>query len=159
MDHLAPSLTSPLQFMTTSSPGVLWTAARLAASARAAVAIVLMAALGFTPVFAQAPPTVPLPAAMGEFVRALPPGTNIKLKLTSGATVKGMLVTADDEAVTVRPRTRIPEPLRRVMLSEIADAELPRGSMVGKTVAIGAAIGAGAAIGFVFLVVLLYGSD
>lgn len=145
--------------MTPLRLGVPWTQPKKTTGARTILTLVLVTALGVNPIVAQTPRTAPTPATMGEFVRGLQPGTNIRLKLTNGATVKGMLVAADDEAVTVRPKTRIPEPLRRVMLIEIADAELPRGSMVGKTVAIGAAVGAGAAIGFVFLLVLLYGSD
>jgi hypothetical protein len=160
MDYMAQALKPrprpPL--MTSHRPGVPGTRPKVAAAATTVLVLILMTALGSGPVFAQTP-LAPPPATMGEFVRGLQPGTNIKLKLTSGATVKGMLVAADDEAVTVRPKTRIPEPWRRVMLSEIADAELPRGSMVGKTVAIGAAVGAGAAIGFFFMLVMLYGSD
>jgi hypothetical protein len=161
MDYLPQALKPHRRrrLMTSSRPGVPATQLKVAEAARTVLMVVLMTALGAGPVFAQTPLTAPPPVTMGEFVRGLQPGTNIKLKLTSGATVKGMLVAADDEAVTVRPKARIPEPLRRVMLSEIADAQLARGSMVGKTVAIGAAVGAGAAIGFLFLLVLLYGSD
>jgi hypothetical protein len=125
------------------------------------LAAVLVTAMFISPVRAQNPssalPTTPSP--IGQFVRGITPGTHVTLKLTDGTKVKGMLLIAEDDAVTVKPRTRIPEPMRRVMLNEIADAKVDGGSMVGKSVAIGAAVGAAAALGFVFLLVLLYGSD
>lgn len=125
------------------------------------LAAVLVMTLFTHPVLAQTPSSTqsPAPAAIGQFVRSIALGTNVTLKLANGTRVKGMLVAAEDDAVTVKPRTRIPEPLQRVMLSEIVDANVGGGSMVGKSVAIGAAVGAGAALGFLFLLVLLYGGD
>jgi hypothetical protein len=121
--------------------------------------VVLMTALSTSPLLAQAASSASQPAVIGQFVKGLAPGTLVKLKLASGAKVKGMLIAADDEAVTIRPKTRIPEPIRRISLDEIADAEVGGGTMAGRAVAIGAGIGAGAALGFVFLLVMLYGSD
>jgi hypothetical protein len=129
------------------------------ARARIGVAVVVMACLA-NPVVAQpATPPPPSPSVIGQFVKGLAPGTYVRLKLTTGTKVKGMVIATDDDAVTVKPRTRIPEPALRVMLDEIADAEIGGGTMVGKAVAIGAGVGAGAALGVMFLLVLLYGSD
>jgi hypothetical protein len=124
-------------------------------------AAALAMALFTGPVLAQAqsPAQPPAPSAIGQFVKGITPGTHVTLKLTNGTKVKGMLIAAEGDAVTVKPRTRIPEPLQRVILTEIADASVGGGSMVARSVAIGAAVGAGAALGFFFLLVLLYGGD
>jgi hypothetical protein len=124
-------------------------------------AAALVMALFTSPLLAQtqSPAQPPAPSVIGQFVRGITPGTHVTLKLTDGTRVKGMLVTSEDDAVTVKPRARIPEPMRRVMLSDIADANVGGGSTVAKSAAIGAAVGAGAALGVMFLLVLLYGGD
>ncbi len=99
------------------------------------------------------------PPEMAAFVRELAPGTSVKLTLMSGTKVNGMLVSVDDEQVTVRRRTRIPEPLTRVPLAEIADADIAPERSAGKTIAAAAAVGAGAALGVLFLLAALYGGD
>lgn len=96
---------------------------------------------------------------VGAFVRGLAPGTHVKLVLTSGARLSGLLIAVDRDVVAVRPKTRIPEPLRRVPIDQIADADLPRARATGKTIAAAAAVGAGAALGFLSLLVALYGGD
>jgi hypothetical protein len=123
------------------------------------LAVVLATGLFVRPLLAQPAATAPPAPVIGQFVRNLAPGTRVKLKLTGGGKVNGLLIATEDDAVTVKPRTRIPEPARRIMLSEIADADVAGGSVVGKSVAIGAAVGAAAALSFMFLLVLLYGSD
>lgn len=96
---------------------------------------------------------------MAAFVRGLAPGTPVKLTLTSGTKVTGLLISVGDEEVAVRRRTRIPEPLRRVPIGEIADADIVPERSAGKTIAAAAAVGAGAALGFLFLLAALYGGD
>jgi hypothetical protein len=85
----------------------------------------------------------PAPATVGAFVHGLAPGTHVSLKLTNGTKVQGILIAVDADAVSVKPKTRIPEPVRRVRLADIDDADLRERSLSGKTVALGAAVGAG----------------
>jgi len=121
---------------------------------RYALTIALMMLLTAQSVLhAAQPAAVP---EMGQFVRGLQPGTMIALRLADGSRVRGMLVTVGEDEVTVRPRTRIPEPLRHVPIASIADAELTRGRGAAKTMAAAAAVGAGAALGFLFLLAAIY---
>src|SRR5262245_24749200 len=86
----------------------------------------------------------------GEFVHGLPLGTEVKLRLESGERVRGLLVAARETEVVIRPRTRIPEPLREVPLAAIVDADIVRETNVGKAVAAGVAAGSATALGILF---------
>jgi hypothetical protein len=99
------------------------------------------------------------PALVAAYVRALPAGTKIKITTVDGETMKATLMAVQDEAIIVRPRTRIPEPAETIPLQRIASVEVqqPNGS-VGRAIAIGAGVGAGAAIG-VFLAIAILLSD
>ena len=94
---------------------------------------------------------------VGEFVSRLPVGTSIKLKLDDGATVTGTLMRVEDDAIIVKRRTRLPEPPIRLTLNRIVDADVQRGSGMGKVIAIGAAVGAGAAFGVLLLLAAVLG--
>lgn len=99
------------------------------------------------------------PPEIAEFVRGLAPGTQVKLRLTDGTRVSGLLMTVGGESVSVRPRTRIPEPLRRVAIQDIADADLIQPRSMGKTIATAAAVGAGSALAVLFALIAAYGGD
>lgn len=123
-----------------------------------ALAIVATLMLNGAAVGAQ--PTVPAPERIaGEFVQRLAPGTSIKLTLSDGKKMSGTLIAAEEDAVMVRPKARIPEGIRRIPVAEIADADIVRPSPVGRTIAIGAAVGAGAALGFLFVLAYVFGGD
>jgi hypothetical protein len=92
----------------------------------------------------------------GEFVSKLPIGTHTKLELIDGRKIKATLMSVEDNAVVVKRNTRIPEPPIRIELNRIIDADIDRGSSVGKAIAIGTAAGAGAALGVIFLLVAIY---
>lgn len=92
----------------------------------------------------------------GEFVSKLPVGTHTKLELIDGRKIKATLMSIENDAVVVKRNTRLPEPPIRIELSRIIDADIDRGSSVGKAIAIGTAAGAGAALGVIFLLVAIY---
>ncbi len=93
----------------------------------------------------------------GEFVSRLPIGTNTKLRLEDGRTIKATLMTIENDAVVVRVNTRLPEPPLRIELSRIVDADIDRGGAnLGRAIAAGTAAGAGAALGVFFLLVAIY---
>jgi hypothetical protein len=96
------------------------------------------------------------PAAIGAFVRHLPLGTAVKLTLDTGRKLRGTLIGVEDDAVTVKVRTRIPEPPQRVMLAHIADADVERDGSMGKAVAIGAGVGAGSALGVLMMIMAIF---
>ena len=78
------------------------------------------------------------------FAQKLTVGSTVMVRTTAGDRITGVLMQADDEGVTVKPRTRILEPSRRVAYAEIEDLR-PRPQhpvSVAKAVIVGAAIGA-----------------
>ena len=97
------------------------------------------------------------PNLAGEFVSRLPVGTSIRLKLADGARLTGTLMGVEDDAIIVKRRTRVPEPPIRLTLNQIVDADVQRGSGIGKTIAIGAAVGAGATFGVLLLLAAILG--
>jgi hypothetical protein len=94
--------------------------------------------------------------AAGEFVSRLPIGTKTKLTLWDGHKIKATLMSVESDAIVVRVNTRLPEPPLRIELNRIVDADLDRGANFGKAIAVGAAAGAGAALGVIFLLVAIY---
>jgi len=98
------------------------------------------------------------PGVTAAYVKAIPPGARIALTLTDGKRMKGTLMVVQEDAIVVRPRTRVPEPAQTLPLAQIATIETERESGMGRAIAIGAAVGAGAALG-VFLAILVALSD
>jgi hypothetical protein len=92
---------------------------------------------------------------MGEFVRSIQAGSRIRLETVQGRTLRGTLVHATGDDVFVERNTRLPVPIEKVPLADIARITLDNPSSNSKLVAIGAAIGAGAAIGVVWIIALI----
>jgi hypothetical protein len=86
------------------------------------------------------------------------PGARIAVTTTDGKTMKGTLMIVQDDAIVVRPRTRVPEPAQTIPMAQIATIETEREGGMGRAIAIGAAVGAGAALG-VFLALIAALSD
>jgi hypothetical protein len=99
------------------------------------------------------------PALVAAYVKALPAGTKITITAADGETLKATLMAVQDEAIIVRPRTRIPEPAQTIPLQRIASVEAQQANGgLGRAIAIGAGVGAGAALG-VFLAIAVLLSD
>jgi hypothetical protein len=95
------------------------------------------------------------PAVTAAYVKAIPLGTRITLTLSDGKRLKGTLLVVEEDAIVVRPRTRVPEPAQTIPLTRIATIEAERDSSgsMGRAIAIGAAVGAGAAMGVFFALI------
>jgi hypothetical protein len=64
-----------------------------------------------------------------------------------------VLAVVDSDSITLQPRTRIPESPRRIPFDELETLELKQnGSSVGKSIAIGAAVGSGTFLGVLLIV-------
>ncbi len=98
------------------------------------------------------------PGATAAYVKAMAPGARIAVTMTDGKRMKGTLMMVQEDAIVVRPRTRVPEPAQTLPLAQIATIETERESGMARAVAIGAAVGAGAAVG-VFLALIAALSD
>lgn len=98
------------------------------------------------------------PGVTAAYVKAMTPGARIAVTTTDGKTMKGTLMIVQDDAIVVRPRTRVPEPAQTIPMAQIATIETEREGGMGRAIAIGAAVGAGAALG-VFLALIAALSD
>jgi hypothetical protein len=70
---------------------------------------------------------------------------------TANRTVKGTLIEVEENAIVVKPRTRIPEPFQSIAFTELEALELDQGSGIGKTIAISASVAAGAVLGVLLI--------
>jgi hypothetical protein len=99
------------------------------------------------------------PGVTAAYVKAMAPGARIAVTMTDGKRMKGTLMMVQEDAIVVRPRTRVPEPAQTLPVAQIATIETEReGGGMGRAIAIGAAVGAGAAFG-VFLALIAALSD
>lgn len=100
------------------------------------------------------------PQVLAEYVRALPPGSAVRVERTGGRTLRGTLMKATETALIVQPRTRVPEPAIEIPLSDVLAVSLdaPGGNTVAKAIGVGAAAGAAAALA-VFLIILAAFAD
>ena len=111
--------------------------------------------------------TAPAPAVsdgtvLADFAGQLKVGSHVRATITGNRTIRGTLVKRTDRALVIQPRARVAEPLVEVRFDELValEQETPSSGSTGRAIAIGAGVGAGAAIGTLFLVAaLLWGSD
>ena len=118
-------------------------------SVLASILILMLASTAATDAQARVSPDV-----WRQVAQKMPIGSFVKVQTTSRDRLEGVLFVVDEAGIIVKPRTRIPEPARRVRFDQIDDLRLDthrRG--LGKAAAIGAAIGGGA-----LLVMLLIAS-
>ncbi|MEO8256371.1 MAG: hypothetical protein ABI868_03410 [Acidobacteriota bacterium] len=87
-----------------------------------------------------------------QYAAHLPIGSAIRIRTTGGERLTAVLLTVDDSGLTVKPRTRIPEPARHFPFRGLAQLELARdGSNLAKAAAIGGGVGAGVFLGLLLL--------
>lgn len=128
-----------------------------------ALAVILSAALATNCAAAayQRGPTAapgPQPVVTSEYLRAMPVGTLVKVQLTDGETVRGDLMLVRDAEIVIQPRTRIHVPPRTIALERVVGVEIQRENNMARAIAVGAAVGAAAAIS-VFLALLAAFAD
>jgi hypothetical protein len=89
-----------------------------------------------------------------RYIANLPIGTKLTFDLADGSRVTGNILSVEQDAVIVQPRTRLPSPAKRVPFDLIVALapESSGGINTGNAIAIGAVAGAAAfvAIFFVF---------
>lgn len=96
--------------------------------------------------------------AIVSFVQGLPAGSRVRVTLDDGRRIRGTLMKACDTAVVVQPRTRIPEAPIEIPFDTIRIVELEpaNGGSLGRSIAIGAAAGAGATLAVLMLLAAIY---
>lgn len=93
------------------------------------------------------------------YLKQLPIGSRVRASLSGGQTVRGTLMRVTDDAIVLQRRTRIPEPPTDIAIERIGAVEIDTSGDLGKTVGIGVAAGAGAALGVFLLLVALLAGD
>ena len=97
------------------------------------------------------------PALIKRFVEQLPIGSTITIVETSGAKSNVLLMAVDPLGIVVKPKTRIPEPIRTVPFDRLARVEPAGGHGFAKGFWIGAGVGAGSV--FLWLLLLIAAGD
>jgi hypothetical protein len=99
-------------------------------------------------------PTVGDTTAMADFVQRLPAGSRIRVDRTDGHSMKGTLMRASAQAITVQAHTRVPEPPLEIPLNTVARVSLESagGTSTAKAVGIGIAVGLGAFFGILAII-------
>jgi hypothetical protein len=95
--------------------------------------------------------------AWRRLARQLPPAAIVRLQLADGTRLTAVVLVADDDAIVVKPKTRIPEPQRRIPYSTIESLELDTGRGIGawKAAAIGVGTGAATFVTLLLLTIVL----
>ena len=76
---------------------------------------------------------------------ALEPGAFVSVRTRDGRRVRGTLVQRTDDGIVVKPKARLPSPMRPIAYAEIDEMERTgHGMTPGLKVVLGAGIGAGA---------------
>jgi hypothetical protein len=107
-----------------------------------------------SPVVSTAPDPV-----IGNFVQSLPPGSRVRIEVAGGRTLRGTLLQATDTAVTVQRHTRVPERPVAVPMRDVQRVTIDAPASSSRGVALGAAVGAGAALGVLWLIAALVFND
>lgn len=99
--------------------------------------------------------TVANRTVLADYVRQIPLGSRIRVQFANGKELRGTLMKATESSLFVQPRTRVPEPALEIPLGEVMGVELEKknGGSVAKTIGIGVAVGVGAAVGFLLIMV------
>jgi hypothetical protein len=78
-----------------------------------------------------------------SYASHLPIGSTLAIRTTSGDRLTAILFVVDDTAMTVKPKTRVPEPARRISFDDVDELSLREHRVsIAKYVGIGAAVGA-----------------
>jgi hypothetical protein len=93
------------------------------------------------------------------YIKGLPIGTKVRVSVAGGDTVRGTLMKASDESVTVLRRTRIPEPPVDIPVEKVRGIEPETSDSVARAVGIGVATGAAAGLGVFLLLLAIYAGD
>lgn len=100
-------------------------------------------------------------AVVIEYVRQLPPGTNVRVDRASERGVRGTLLKVGDQTLVVQPRTRIVVAPVEIPLADVTRVTVDTGSggtSFAKAIGAGIAAGAAAALA-VILVAIAVASD
>ena len=88
-------------------------------------------------------PTVSDTTTMAEYVQKLPAGSRVRVDRTDGRSIKGTLMRATSQSITVQAHSRVPEAPVEMPLNTVARVALENGSGTSTAKAVGIGIAAG----------------
>ena len=91
-----------------------------------------------------------------DYLQRLAPGSKVRIERSNGSVLRGTLMGATAERIVVHENTRVPEPPVTLAIAEVARVTVEGQSSVGKTIGIGVAAGAGATLGVILLLAMLW---
>lgn len=94
-------------------------------------------------------------SVLADYVQRLPAGSKVRVERTDGTSFRGTLMRATPDAILVQKNTRVAEPPVQVPLDQLTRVTLDSGSSMGRTVAIGVAVGVAATFGVLLLLAAL----
>jgi hypothetical protein len=94
-------------------------------------------------------------AAVVEYVRQLPLGTNVRVDRATERTVRGTLLKVGDQTLIVQPRTRVAVPPVEIPLTTVTrvTVDTGNGNSLAKSIGVGLAAGAGAAAAVILILI------
>jgi hypothetical protein len=118
-----------------------------------ALALIVSIAFATTPLAARSRQSGPPPSkdTLRAYVGRLPIGSLVKVTPTQGRSFKAILMVVDDEAIVVKPKTRVPRPERRLALTELEFVEPVERNNTAKSVGIGLATGIGTFLAMILI--------
>lgn len=94
---------------------------------------------------------------MADYAQKIPPGSRVRVERTTGGSLRGTLMKAGPDAITVQRNTRVPEAPLEIPLETITRLTLDQPtSSVGRNIAIGIASGVGATFGVLLLLAAIW---
>ena len=96
-------------------------------------------------------------AVMAEYAQKIPVGSKVRVERANAQPIRGTLMKAGPDALTVQRNTRIPEPPVQIPIETITRLTLDQpSSSVGRNIAIGIASGVGATFGVLLLLAAIW---
>ena len=94
---------------------------------------------------------------MAEYAQKIPPGTKVRVERSDGNPLRGTLMKAGPDAITVQRNTRVPETPVEIPIASITRLTIDQPtSSVGRNIAIGIASGVGATFGVLLLLAAIW---
>jgi hypothetical protein len=91
------------------------------------------------------------------YAERLPIGSTVRVRTTDGKRLTAVLAIVDRSGITLAPKTRIPEAPRHIPYEKLDQLELKeQNRSLGKSIAIGSAVGVGAFFGIVAILAAAY---
>lgn len=122
-----------------------------------AVALVLPGCASHTGAAGNVMLAPPQPEWVKDYAAAIPLGSPVRVSRFDESTIRGDLIAVTNTTIVLQKRTRLPEAPVSVPMQRIRSVEVERPSgNLAKAIAIGAAAGAGAALGLLMIFAAIY---